>query len=148
MLGFSTEQLLLVAFVCLVVLGPKKTLESAYFLGRKARGLKRYFDDVKRELDISSVSSVTAEIGTGIRQNTDAMTASLRKAMSETDNVLKDARMQLSPNFDRRCAQKSETDDYKEPSEAVSDDELMQRVSALEHEIKALREELLSRRIS
>ncbi len=148
MFGFSTEQLLLLAFVCLVVLGPRKTVETAYFLGRKARGLKRYFDEVKSELDISSVSSVTAEIGTGVRQDTDAMTASLRDAVSETDDVLKDVKMQLSQGFDKRCVQKSETDDNREPPKSVSDAELLQRVSALEHEIRALREELLLRRIS
>ncbi len=148
MFGFSTEQLLLLAFVCLAVLGPEKTVESAYFLGRKVRGLRRYFDDVKRELDISSVSSVTAEIGTGVRQDADAMTASLRDAMSETDDVLKDVTMQLSRDFDKGYVQKSDTDDNREPSVSVSDDELLQRVSALEHEVKALREELLLRRIS
>ncbi len=83
-----------------------------------------------------------------VRQDADAMTASLRDAMSETDDVLKDVTMQLSRDFDKGYVQKSDTDDNREPSVSVSDDELLQRVSALEHEVKALREELLLRRIS
>ncbi len=148
MLGFSTEQLVVFAFVCLVVLGPKKTVEAAYYLGRKARGLKTYLDDIKREFDMPNVGAMTADIKSELQQNTDAMTASLRNAMTE-------ARAKLDEEHEPNAGKK--LDDAETKVENTLDnnkltslnvDEMLKRISALEHEIKALREMLLKHKIS
>ncbi len=148
MLGFSTEQLVVFSFVCLVVLGPKKTIDVAYFLGRKARGLKGYFDELKRELDMPQVSLMTKELSHEVKMHTDAMTVSLKEAKSSSEVKIDDTLKTRALNKDEGLGSDGKNLKFEQKTDSFSDNDLLQRISSLEHEIQALREQILRRKIS
>lgn len=59
MLGFSFEQLAVLAVVCILVLGPQKSLELAHFLGRAIGNLKNKWDEYRRQIELPNTGKAS-----------------------------------------------------------------------------------------
>ncbi|MGN1280606.1 MAG: hypothetical protein ACI4UM_01695 [Succinivibrio sp.] len=55
MFGFSSGQFLVVVLVCLIVLGPAKTVQTLSFIFEKISGVSQYIRKIKREIDIQTI---------------------------------------------------------------------------------------------
>ena len=84
--GFSFEQLLVLATVCILVLGPKKSLELANLLGRKAGALKRMWNDCRRQIELPQSALKT---GQGLKEEFAKSSGELSKELKEAVRVNK-----------------------------------------------------------
>ena len=84
--GFSFEQMLVLATVCILVLGPKKSLELANLLGRKAGALKRMWNDCRRQIELPQSALKT---GQGLKEEFAKSSGELSKELKEAVRVNK-----------------------------------------------------------
>ncbi|MGN0894841.1 MAG: hypothetical protein ACI4ND_07610 [Succinivibrio sp.] len=55
MFGFSSGQILVIVVVCLLVLGPAKTLQTLSFIFDKIAAISKFVRKLKREIDLQSL---------------------------------------------------------------------------------------------
>ena len=90
MAGISFIELVVIATICLLVLGPKKTLELAFFLGKQFSKAKKFLSDCQKELELQDLSSVKNEI-TSVKQSVLAVDPKELDEIAKTTQELKDA---------------------------------------------------------
>lgn len=165
MLGFSMDQLLVIAAACMLILGPQKTLAAAYWLGSRVGKIKKLIDECKRELSLQNLTGtdLKSEIAGDLKDlNAEArrMSADLHDAMKTGATSVPTGRSQVSshvaktgnPELEESSApsgieskQESDVHAHTDKTASFSAEELTARIAALETELAAIKDQLKRR---
>lgn len=165
MLGFSMDQLLVIAAACMLILGPQKTLAAAYWLGSRMGKFKKLIDECKRELTLQNLTGTDLkfEIAGDFKDlNAEArrMSADLHDAMrtdatsaptgrSQASNHVGDTGKAESEDPSARTGierkQESDVPAHTDKTASFSSEDLTARIAALETELAAIKDQLKKR---
>jgi sec-independent protein translocase protein TatB len=100
MLDFSVWELILIAVVALVVIGPERLPKVARTAGVLLGRLQRYVAEVKadisREMELEELSKLQTEVHDAARSVEQSVSAHMREAEEEVNKVTAEARSALS----------------------------------------------------
>lgn len=165
MLGFSMDQLLVIAAACMLILGPQKTLAAAYWLGSRMGKFKKLIDECKRELTLQNLTGtdLKSEIAGDLKDlnaearrmsadlhdamRTDATSATGGKSRASSHVPLSGRREseEISAHAGIESKQEIEVRARTDNAASFSADELTARIAALETELAAIKDQLKRR---
>ena len=129
--GFSFEQMLVLATVCILVLGPKKSLELANLLGRKAGALKRMWNDCRRQIELPQSALKTGQGG---------LKDEFAKSSGELSKELKEAvRVNKNGEESFQTVSRVHISDPALQMQDVKIQDLIKRLDGLERELAELK---------
>lgn len=169
MADISFIELVVIATICLLVLGPKKTLELAFFLGKQFSKAKKFLSDCQKELELQDLSSVKNEI-TSVKQSVLAVDPKELDEIAKTTQELKDAfkapfkaeTLKVNANLNTASTVESNEETQAKALDASEDpidnsqqdlktfsnqevpQDLLERISKLEAEVQALKKKVKS----
>ena len=162
MAGISFIELVVIATICLLVLGPKKTLELAFFLGKQFSKAKKFLSDCQKELELQDLSSVKNEI-TSVKQSVLAVDPKELDEIAKTTQELKDAfkapfkaetltvntastvdSIQAKTLAENKTLNDIAQKDHHSTSKLEVPQDLIERISKLETDVLALKKEIKS----
>ena len=129
--GFSFEQMLVLATVCILVLGPKKSLELANLLGRKAGSLKRMWNDCRRQIELPQSALKTGQ--GGLKEEFAKSSGELSKELKEAVRVNKNGEESFQP------VSRVHISDPALQMQDVKIQDLIKRLDGLERELAELK---------
>lgn len=138
------EQLLLIVAVCMLILGPTKTLSMAYWIGGLCGKLRRWLDECQRELKLSRIADLKGELTpelADLEGSMRKMSCELKSAMHDSTNKtnLPDA---TAMNYQAQTPPQAtiKTDHSIQTAEASNGEDLKRRLEALEQELSELKQ--------
>lgn len=166
MAGISFIELVVITTICLLVLGPKKTLELAFFLGKQFSKAKKFLSDCQKQLELQDLSSVKNEI-TSVKQSVLAVDPKELDEITKTTQELKDAfkapfkaetltvnanlntastvdSIQAKTLAENKTLNDIAQKDHHSTSKLEVPQDLIERISKLETDVLALKKEIKS----